>query len=141
MRQTRNTIMSATLLLALSMGAASLGVAAAQGDEPAAEETEVFEDEAGLVPPTETADGDGAAVACETEEDCADAEAPADPEETVAMTDAETAPEVAPAGSDEAGLAAPQDAVASDGAVLAAPGSTEENSGGGSSRPGTTPDT
>ena len=58
MRRTRNTIMSASLLLALSMGAANVSFAAAQGDDAAQEETEVFADDAGVVPETETADGE-----------------------------------------------------------------------------------
>jgi hypothetical protein len=142
MRLAKNKIISASLLLAVVMGGAGIGVAVAEGEDAVQEEvdpedvaqeeaSEVFADDADLAPPTATADGE------------AGVETPADAVEAGTAPAAEAAPVSAP---DEAAAAAPVEPVAqsdaaSDGAVLAAPGSTEESNGGGSSRPGSTPDT
>ncbi len=113
MRQVNRTLLSATALLAVDLGAGVTGAALAQGEdavevEAAEDAEEVFEDDASGV--------------------FDEAEAPTE------ETDEEAAEETVEAQPD-AGAAA-----ASGGEVLVVPGSTEESNPGGSTNPGTRPE-
>jgi hypothetical protein len=107
MRLARNSIISASLLLAASMG--GMGLASAQGDD-AAQEVFAPEDaeDADLVPETETADGD------------VDAEIPAD------FVESDEAPEAGAAESDGAVLAAPGSTEESNSGGSSRPGTTPD---------------
>ncbi len=117
MRQVNRTLLSATALLAVALGAGVTGAALAQGEDAvevqAGEDAEeVFEDDASGV--------------------FDEAEAPTEATDEEAAE--ETADETVEAQPD-AGAAA-----ASGAEVLVVPGSTEESNPGGSTNPGTRPE-
>lgn len=111
MRATRTGLLSASVLLALTMGTAGAGMALAQGEDAVAAEEEAAEPEAA-----------GELVEAEVVET---------PEAEVEAEQVESAAEEP---------AAQESGAAADGAVLVAPGSTDESDPGGSTKPGTTPD-
>lgn len=114
MRATRTGLLSASVLLAITMGVAGTSPALAQGEDTAVAEEELAEPEMA-----------GELVEADVVE-TPEAEVVAEPSEAAA-------PE--PEAQDAGAAAAP-----ADGAVLVAPGSTDESDPGGSTKPGTTPD-